>query len=325
MNTREAVAALALALLSQAAGASAGSSLRPMAKDFSRAALGAGIERVAVLSFLPADGSSRAEGTGLAERLTTEFARLGKVVVVERGMLDSLMREHYLGASGALDEGSLARVGKLLQAQAVVTGSFSTLGNTVELDARLIRVETGAVLAARTETIERLRYGREDIIPEGEPIDPREAAAEARAFQEDRPYLSRAALAQEESAALQASLWNGSGRPGEDGLDWRDAPGGGECASASRRVDSIQAGILDLKARYWAAQLLKRDFKMEDVKVKPGSVITDKALKMRFLRRLQEAYRLPGPPLTLAEIKRFIDADSASFSLHQRCGLTAAR
>mgnify|MGYP001605390686 FL=1 len=323
MNTRAAV--MVLAILSQSAGASAGSSLRPMAKDFSRAALGAGIERVAVLSFLPADGSSRTEGTGLTERLTTEFARLGKVVVVERGMLDSLMREHALGASGALDERSLARVGKLLQAQAVVTGSFSTLGGTVELDARLIRLETGAVLAARTDTLERLRYGRDEVSPEGEPIDPREAAAEAQAFQEDRPYLSRAALAREEVAALPASLWEGSRLPGSDGMDWRDAPGGGECASAARRVDSIQAGILDLKARYWAAQLLKKDFKMEDVKVKPGSVITDKALKMRFLRSLQEAYRLPGPPLTLAEIKRFIEADSASFSLHRRCGLTAAR
>lgn len=316
---------LALAVLAQAAAAHAGGSLRPMAKDFSRAALEAGLERVAVLSFAPADGSSRAEGAGLTERLTTELARLGKVVVVERGMLDSLMREHYLGASGALDARSLAGVGRLLQAQAVVTGSFSTLGNTVELDARIVRVETGAVLAARTDTIERLRYGRDDVIPEGDAIDPREAAAEVRAFQDGRPYLAGTAVSEEASAAVQDSLWSGSGLPVPAGLDLRDAPGGGECAGAARRVDALQAGILDLKARYWAAQLSRKDFKMEDVKVKPGSLITDRALKMKFLRSLQEAYRLPPPPLTLAQIKRFIEADSASFALHRRCGLTAAR
>jgi len=147
-------AALALAAILPGNAAAFGGFAK-IGRSFSRAAFRAGIPRVAVLPFRPLDGSDSREGLIIAEEITQEIAKRGRVQLVERALLSGIMGEHQLGLSGALDRESLARIEKLLQARAVVTGTYIIERNRIEVFARLVDIETGALLAARSYSRKR--------------------------------------------------------------------------------------------------------------------------------------------------------------------------
>ncbi len=58
-----------------------------------------------------------------ADNLASELVKTGKFRVIERQQLDKVLREQHLGASGAVDPSTAARIGKVLGVQLVVVGS----------------------------------------------------------------------------------------------------------------------------------------------------------------------------------------------------------
>lgn len=64
-------------------------------------------------------------GFAAADELTTQLVKTGEFAVVERQQIESVLAEQKLGMSGAVDAATAARIGKLLGAQAVVTGSIT--------------------------------------------------------------------------------------------------------------------------------------------------------------------------------------------------------
>lgn len=204
---------IALALL-LAAEQAAARGLDSLARELGSAGRRRGLSRVAVLPFTPADASSPADGRVLSERLTTRLVRDGRVGVVERSsLLRRLADEQNLARTGLVD--GLRRLGKLHSIDALVAGTFVTRGGRLSVEARLLDVRTGAILAAGEAMSERDWHGEGRLEPGAEPGP--------------LPDLSLAA----------AEL-------GEDEYD---------CSASNARADALEKSAIELKARHWAGLL----------------------------------------------------------------------
>ena len=65
-------------------------------------------------------------GWELAGMLTNELAATGKFRMVERSQLESVLQEQNLAASGRVQGGTGARIGKLVGADYLVTGTVTS-------------------------------------------------------------------------------------------------------------------------------------------------------------------------------------------------------
>ncbi|MDI6726558.1 MAG: FlgO family outer membrane protein [Smithellaceae bacterium] len=86
-------------------------------------------------------------GEEIAATLTDGFARSGKVRVVERKRLQTIMEEIKLSASGLVDERTAIQAGRLLGANALVLGSFLKFGDSVRINVRVVKTETGEIIS----------------------------------------------------------------------------------------------------------------------------------------------------------------------------------
>ncbi|MGH7579786.1 MAG: CsgG/HfaB family protein, partial [Gemmatimonadales bacterium] len=86
---------------------------------------------------------------GLADLLTTDLARSGRLQIVDRLRLDAVLREIDLVESGRVDTATAPRVGRLVQARRLVLGSLTaTPGGGLAIDARVADVASGEVRQA---------------------------------------------------------------------------------------------------------------------------------------------------------------------------------
>jgi len=116
--------------------------------------------RFAVLEFANAatDDSYDALGRGLQSMLTTDLSRVQSVTLVERARLEEVFAELSLVETGRIDPKTAAELGRLSGASHLLDGSFTVVGGTMRLDARLLEVQTSDVVLA-----ESLEGPREDF------------------------------------------------------------------------------------------------------------------------------------------------------------------
>lgn len=144
---------LLAALLAAPPAHAFGDPFHSVAKGVARAAGEGKVERVAVLPFVASNGQHPEDGTVMSDRLIGELVRLKGVRVVERGMLESLMKEHYLSATGVVSPEGRRQLGKVLSVDAIVIGSYLSLGRRASMNTRLIKVDTGDILYADTRRL----------------------------------------------------------------------------------------------------------------------------------------------------------------------------
>lgn len=118
--------------------------------------------KIAVLDFeLKGHGYETDDmGEIVAEWFITAFVKEGRFDVIERGMLNKILEEQKLSISGIIDEGTATRIGKLLGVKVIISGSVLKLINALEVNARIIDVETASIIAAenvRSTTADRLK------------------------------------------------------------------------------------------------------------------------------------------------------------------------
>ena len=106
-------------------------------------------------------------GRAAADELVTQLFRSGSFSVIERSQLEAVLAEQDLGASGAVDSSTAARIGELLGVQLILTGSITqfsvertsggirSLGASVSraesiVDVRLVNTTTGAIMLAES-------------------------------------------------------------------------------------------------------------------------------------------------------------------------------
>ena len=89
---------------------------------------------------------------GIADGFADAFARDGRFCVVERSQLDKALKELDLNQSQTVDPSTAQRIGLLIGARYLVVGSFQVFEGQMRVNARILRVETGAIVAAETVT-----------------------------------------------------------------------------------------------------------------------------------------------------------------------------
>lgn len=104
-------------------------------------------------------------GSSASDILTTELFKTGAFIVIERGQLNKILEEQSLGQSGIINPDTVAKAGKVLGLNAIVTGSISQFGVKTEgkdygfykqkvqkaectVDVRVIDATTGQILFA---------------------------------------------------------------------------------------------------------------------------------------------------------------------------------
>lgn len=118
--------------------------------------------KIAVLDFeLRGDSFTTKDMGGIvAEWFTTTMVQDGRFEVVERALLRKIVEEQKLGMTGLIDESSSAHLGKILGVKTIISGSVLQFQDTIEVNARIINVNTGSIVAAeniRSNTSENLK------------------------------------------------------------------------------------------------------------------------------------------------------------------------
>ncbi len=108
---------------------------------------------IAVVEFTDLQGNVTDLGRFLAEELVTRLGDLEKFKVIERQLLTKIIAEQKLSLTGVVDPASAKQLGKILGVDAIVTGSVTTLAQSVRVNARLISTETGEVFATAATDI----------------------------------------------------------------------------------------------------------------------------------------------------------------------------
>jgi len=135
--------------------------------------------KVAVLDFqLHGEGYETQDmGKIVAEWLITALVRDGRFEVIERRLLEKILTEQKLGLSGILDETSASKLGQMLGAKVVISGSVMALKGQIEVNARIIDVQTGSVIAAEnvksrsTEVLEDMVFQMAQAIIRDFPLE----------------------------------------------------------------------------------------------------------------------------------------------------------
>ncbi|MBI3328181.1 MAG: CHAT domain-containing protein [Nitrospinae bacterium] len=91
----------------------------------------------------------------LVSRLAEGLKAGGRIEVVERALLDKLLAEMKLSATDLVDPQVALRVGKILAARLIATGSFTRFGDEGRLSLRVIETETTRIKASVAEGVAR--------------------------------------------------------------------------------------------------------------------------------------------------------------------------
>lgn len=159
--------------------------LRDLAKE---AATGQGerVQRLSVVSIAPVSGGDNRFGEWLSEALSSEFRKQGRFRLFERSRLDAVAKENALVLSGLVGAEDARKVGELVPVDLLLTGTWTRLGDEVELNLRLLDVVTGEVALALRRKLPLDEAHRALV----EPLPPPPAAASSNAL----PSLARDSL-----------------------------------------------------------------------------------------------------------------------------------
>lgn len=105
---------------------------------------------VAILYF-DYDGSSEEMGflrKGLTQMLVSDLSGVSEIDIVERVRLQDALEELELNRTNKIDQSSANRIGKLLGARYLVMGGYFDIAGTLRMDARVVEVETGKIVAS---------------------------------------------------------------------------------------------------------------------------------------------------------------------------------
>ena len=108
---------------------------------------------IAVVDF-EARGVPVYEAQIVAERVRAELVQSGIFMIMERGQMESILKEQGFQQSGACGDAACGvQIGQLLSVNEIVTGSLGKLGNMYTLNIKLLDVESGQILLTHNEDV----------------------------------------------------------------------------------------------------------------------------------------------------------------------------
>jgi len=110
--------------------------------------------KIAIIEFSDiVQGEITTLGKYIAEELTTRLYRTSKFDVIERQLMNKLLKEQELGLTGYIDDDTAVLLGRIFGVDAIASGSITDLGEFVKVNARLISAETGKVFSVASVKI----------------------------------------------------------------------------------------------------------------------------------------------------------------------------
>lgn len=94
-------------------------------------------------------------GRVFSDILAVHLSSIEAVELVERQALDKVAEEIKLGLSGAIDPKTAKKMGAMLAADALLSGSVAELGDYFDVSVRIVEVEAGKVLTSAVVDIEK--------------------------------------------------------------------------------------------------------------------------------------------------------------------------
>lgn len=110
-------------------------------------------QRLAVLSFNDLEGKAHPMGQFISEELTTALFKANKFQVIERTLINKLLKEQGLSQTGLVDPQTASKMGKILGVDLIATGTWSDLGSKVKINARLIHTNTAQIAAVASVSL----------------------------------------------------------------------------------------------------------------------------------------------------------------------------
>lgn len=109
---------------------------------------------VAILYFDNYTGSPDNDplGKGISSMMISDLSVVDEIQLVERERMQDLIKEQEAQHTKYFDSTTAVRTGKMMGAQYVVVGSFSTVKPQMRIDTRVVSVETGAVVKSAQVT-----------------------------------------------------------------------------------------------------------------------------------------------------------------------------
>jgi len=114
---------------------------------------------IAVMDF-SANNASGGDASVLSELVREAVINSGEFTVVDKKNMDKLLQEQAFQRTGCTSEECAVKLGKVLNVQKMIVGSYSMLGNTRFLTARLVDVETGK--SERSANVKNFEVGDAD-------------------------------------------------------------------------------------------------------------------------------------------------------------------
>ena len=108
--------------------------------------------RLAVIPF--ADNTGKAQGQGVAEYVVTCLQKGKRFHLVDRMEFQKAITEIELANSDVVDSASALKVGKILSAPYILTGTISNIFGACKITAKIIRAETTEIMAIASITME---------------------------------------------------------------------------------------------------------------------------------------------------------------------------
>jgi len=109
-------------------------------------------ETAAVLDFKASQGLSSDEAATLTNKFRASLAKTQVYDVLERGEMESIMKEQDLSMSDLCDNAECAvEVGQLLVSKKIILGAIGKIGDTYSVTVRIIDVSTGKIDLAESE------------------------------------------------------------------------------------------------------------------------------------------------------------------------------
>lgn len=84
----------------------------------------------------------------IPESISTSMAKGGRLEIVERSRLEAALNEMEMSELGIVDESQAVEIGRAVGANAILVGSFVSIGGTLRINARLIDVQTSRIINA---------------------------------------------------------------------------------------------------------------------------------------------------------------------------------
>jgi len=104
---------------------------------------------IAILQF-DAANITEAEVRILTDRLSAELINIGTYNVVERSVMEEVLKEQGFQQSGCTSNECVVEVGKLVGVEQMISGTMGKIGSIYTISARMIDVQTGSVIAQKS-------------------------------------------------------------------------------------------------------------------------------------------------------------------------------